>query len=290
MILSTSEITIDIEAILGDTKPQYIPIDKCVTGTSEMRQSGTKVDKDDKLVDQIRKAGGLLHPIIVKNQQDDTFEILVGQRRTGAYHILKEEDSKYEKIRAYVIEHDLSEDEKRVISFIENFGRDDVDHSDYINVIEYFYMKYNRNKTMTAQALGIRVPHVTKYLTHARLSDKVKECIKNKEFTIDVAMKALKGLGDDESSVDDDMLIETAQELAKVKPAVRKKAVKKMQQDNISAKEAVKTSVSTTEIRIDVTDDQLDRVQGYKDKHGYETKEESAVEAMDVELLRDLES
>jgi len=288
MILSTSEITIDIEAILGDEKPQRIPIDKCVTGTSEMRQSGTKVDKDDTLVDQIRKAGGLLHPIIVKDLHNDTFEILVGQRRTGAYHILKEEDSKYEKIRAFVVQHDLSEDEKRVISFIENFGRDDAERSDYINVIEYFYTKYNGNKAMTGRALGITSEKVTEYLTHARLSDEVKEHIKNKEFTIDIAMKALKGLGDDESSVDDALLIDTALELKKHKPATRDKAVKKMQTQGVDVKEAVKVAASTKELRIEVTDDQVERLDAYKNKHDYEDANQAAVGAMDKELLRDL--
>jgi len=286
--LSSQEISIDIEEILGDQKPQYIPIDKCVTGAAQARQSGTLVEKDSKLVSQIRKAGGLLQPIIVKDLHDGTFEIIVGQRRTGAFHILKEEDSKFEKIRAYVIERDLSEDEIRVISFIENFGRDDMERSDYINVIEYFYTKFGMNKSMTAKALGIRPSDVTTYLTHARLSDKVKECIKNKDFTIDVAIKALKGLGDDESSVDDDMLIETAKELAKVKPATRKKAVKKMVAEGISAREAVKVSVSSTEIRLEVTDDQLERIEKYQDNHGYGDKEEAAVEAMDAELLRAL--
>ena len=187
-----------------------------------------------------------------------------------------------------MIDRDLSEDEKKIISFIENFGRDDMDKIDYVNVIEYFYQKYGMNKTMTAKALGIRPSDVTEYLTHARLSEKVKACIENKEFTIDVAMKSLKGLGDDETSVDEDLLIETAKELAKVKPALRKKAVQKMQKEGISAKEALKTSVSTMEIRIDVTEDQLDRVNKYQIKHGNENKEESAVEAMDVELMRDI--
>ena len=287
MILSSEEISIDIEDILGDQKPQYISIDKCVTGSSEMRQSGTNVDKDDTLVDQIRKAGGLLHPIIVKDLHDDTFEILVGQRRTGAYNILKEENSKYEKIRAFVIERDLSEDEKRIISFIENFGRDDAERSDYINVIEYFYTKYNGNKAMTGRALGIRPEKVSEFITHARLSDKVKECIKNKEFTIDIAMKALKGLGDDESSVDEDELIETAKELKKHKPATRDKAVKKMKTKGVDVNEAVKEAASTKELRIEVTDDQVDRLNVYKNKYDYDDENEAAVRAMDKELLRD---
>jgi len=286
MILSSDEIIIDIDSILGDKKAEYIPIKNCQTSTSQARQTKTKVDKDSKLVASIRKAGGLLHPIIVKSQSDGNYEIIVGQRRAGAYDILKDENPKFEKIKAYIIDRDLSEDEKKIISFIENFGRDDMEKVDYVNVIEYFYQKYGMNKTMTAKALGIRPEDVTEYLTHARLSDRVKKCIENKEFTIDVAMKALKGLGDDEASVDEDILIETAQILAKAKPALRKKAVLKMQKEGISAKEAVTTSVSTMELRIDVAEDQLDRIEKYKIKNGYETKEESAVEAMDKELLR----
>lgn len=286
--MTAKDVALDIEEILGKSPPKFIPTDKCVTGTSQMRQSGTDVKKDDKLLDQIRKTKGILHPIIVKDLHDGTYEIIVGQRRTGAYLILKDEDKRYEKIKAYVIEKDLSEDEKKVISFIENFGRDDAERSDYINVIEYFYQKYDQNKAMTGRALGISPDSVNTYLTHARLSDKVKKCIQNKDFTIDIAMKALKGLGDDESSVDEDVLIETASELAKVKPAVRINAVKKMQNQKISAGEAIKKSESNTTIEIEVTDDQLDRINSYKDKHGFGDKEEAAVEAMDAELLRDL--
>ena len=279
---------IDIDTILGDKKAEYIPVANCQTSTSQARQIHTKVEKDSKLVASIRKAGGLLHPIIVKSQSDGNYEIIVGQRRAGAYNILKEENPKFEKIKAYVIDHDISEDEKKIISFIENFGRDDMDKIDYVNVIEYFYQKYGMNKTMTAKVLGIKPSDVSEYLTHARLSEKVKACIKNNEFTIDVAIKALNGLGDDENSVDEDLLIETARELARVKPATRKKVVQKMKKEGISAKEAVKTSsVSTMEFRIDVTQDQLDRLEKYKIKHGYENNEVSAVEAMDVELMRD---
>lgn len=254
-----------------------------------MRQSGTKVNKDDKLVDQIRRTNGIFHPIIVKSLPDDTYEIIVGQRRTGAYHILKDEDPRYENIKAYVIQRDLTEDEKKVISFIENFGRDDAEHTDYVNVIEYFYQKYNGNKTATAKALGISVDSVTKYLTHARLSEKVKDCIKNKDFTIDVAMKALKGLGDDENSVDDDVLIETSKELARLRPAIRKKTVQKMQSKNIPASEAANQIKDLTEIKIEMTGDVLDRLQTYKNKHGYSDDADAAFNAIDTELTRDLE-
>ena len=137
-----------------------------------------------------------------------------------------------------------------------------------------------------AKALGITVAEVKKYLTHARLSDKVKKCIENKEFTIDTAMKALKGLGDDEDSVDEDLLIETAKELKKAKPTTRNKAIKKMQKRGIPAKQAIAESMSTTTLPLEVTDETLDKLEEYKKEKGQESIEEAAVDAMETELFR----
>ncbi len=284
--MSEPNYSISIDDILGDQKPSYIPIADCETGSTQARQSGTDVDADSKLVSAIRRTGGVIHPIILKKKEGGKYEIIVGQRRTNSYRILKEEDSRYEKIKAYVIDRDLSDDEIRIISFVENFGRDDMDKSDYVNVIEYFYMKFGRVLKATAKALGISTDSVKKYLTHARLSEKVKKCIEDKEFTIDTAMKALKGLGDDEDSVDDDILIETARELKKAKPTTRNKAVKKMQRKGISAKQAVMESQATTTVPIEVTDETMDRLEEYKEEKGKESVEEAAADAMETELFR----
>ena len=280
---------INIDEILGDQKARPIPIDKCVTGKVQARQSGTKVDKDDKLVGAIRRTSGILSPIIVKDLKNDAgeYEIIVGQRRTGAYHILKEEDPKYKNIKAYVIDRDLDENEIRIISFVENFGRDDMDHSDYVNVIEYFYVKFARILKHCAKALGISTDAVKKYLLEARLGDKIKECIKNKEFTIDTAMQALKGLGDDEESVDEDLWIATSRALKKVKPATRKKAVKKMITKGMTAEEAVKDAAYTTSMSLEITSETMTRLEEYTTEKHKETKEDAAVDAMEAELFRD---
>ena len=111
-------------------------------------------------------------------------------------------------------------------------------------------------------------------------------CIDNKEFTIDTAMKALKGLGDDEDSVDEDVLIETAKELKKAKPTTRNKAVKKMQKKGIPAKQAIAESASTTTLPVELSDETLDRLEEYKKEKGKETVEEAAVDAMEEELFR----
>lgn len=284
--MSEPNYAINIDDILGDQKASFIPIADCETGSTQARQSGTDVTIDSKLVSAIRRTGGVLQPIILRKKEGGKYEIIVGQRRTAAYRILQEEDPKYQKIKAYVIERDLSDDEIRIISFVENFGRDDMEKSDYVNVIEYFYMKFGGVLKATAKALGISTESVKKYLTHARLSPKVKQCIEAKDFTIDTAMKALKALGDDEDSVDEGMLIETAKELKKAKPATRKKAVKKMQKQGISAKQAVIESQATSSVSIEVADETLDRLEEYKDEKGHESLEEAAVDAMETELFR----
>ena len=275
-----------IDDILGDSSPQKIDIELCETGDYQARQTVGKMDKDSKLVNAIRRTGGIIHPVILKKNDHDKYDIIVGQRRTLAYHVLQEEDPYYKKIKAYVIDRDLTDDEIRIISFVENFGRDDMAHSDYVNVIEYFYMKWGMVLKACAKALGITTDAVKKYLTHARLSDKVKKCIDNKEFTIDTAMKALKGLGDDEDSVDEDVLIETAKELKKAKPTTRNKAVKKMQKKGIPAKQAIAESASTTTLPVELSDETLVRLEEYKKEKGKETVEEAAVDAMEEELFR----
>ena len=100
MILSSSEITIDIEEILGGILSEKIDISKLKTGTAQARQRGTKVDKDSKLVAAIRRTGGLVHPIIVKSIDGGMYEIILGQRRWGAHKILADEDSKSDFLHA----------------------------------------------------------------------------------------------------------------------------------------------------------------------------------------------
>ena len=124
--MSSQEISIDIESILGNNPPTHIDIDKLDTREGQARQTGIKVEEGDKLVDSIRRTQGVLHPIIVK-QVGDRYDIILGQRRWGAYKILvKEDESRYSKIKAFVISRDLTPDEQKVISFVENFGRDDM--------------------------------------------------------------------------------------------------------------------------------------------------------------------
>ena len=116
------DFQISIDEILGDKPWVKLPIDDLETGNVQARQSDTDVKEDDKLVGAIRRTKGIIHPIVVKDLKTDPkkYEIIIGQRRTGAYHILKNEDSRYNEIKAYVVERDLTDNEIRIISFVEN--------------------------------------------------------------------------------------------------------------------------------------------------------------------------
>ena len=83
------------DEILDDLKIMMIPINKCVFGVDEARRQNVSVKEDDNLVSSIRRMGGLINPVILQDLKNGQYEIIVGQRRVGAYHILKNEDSKY---------------------------------------------------------------------------------------------------------------------------------------------------------------------------------------------------
>ena len=268
MVMDLDIDNIDLDDVFGE--PQYIPINKCVTRVHPARQTHFEVKEDDELVDSIRRVGGIMHPVILQDLKNGEYEIIVGNRRVYAYYILKNEDSKYEKILAYVAKRDLTYDEKKVISFVECYGRKPMERSDYVDVIDYFYKKYC-SITLAAEELGITVGVAKKYLTESRLSDKVRALIDAKEFTIDIAINALDSLGEDDESVDDEILIETARILKKLVPSVRKQVLKKLKKQCPGEKDVEKAisevPVRLTKLQIHVTLEMLDKLKHQMEKN-----------------------
>ena len=175
---------------------------------------------------------------------------------------------------------------KKIISFVECYGSSDMEKVDYASVIEYFYRKYGRNITHTAKALGISTGTAKKYLVAARLSDKVRSCIEKKEFSINIAMNALMALGDDEESVDDDMLIETARLLNKIPPVRRMEVVKKIQKNpEITVEEVNEKILTPTVLQFELTSEYLDMIEKYRVEKKLDSLEEAAMDAMDEGLF-----
>ena len=239
------KIKINLSDLL-DTNPIKIPVNECSIGGAQAAQSGREVKEDDPLVISIRDMGGLIHPIIVKKIEDG-YDIVTGQRRWNAHQLLN-----MSQIKAFVIERDLSDAERKVISFAENVGQKTMSHKDYVDVIEFFYDRYGggpQGIRDAADTLGITVKMAKEYLKQARIPPAVKKCIEDKIFSQDIALKALLALGDDEESADPNVWIETAKNLKLLIPKIRglvAKAMKKhpewtQQQAEDYVKEIVRT-------------------------------------------------
>ena len=208
-LVMADKIKINLADLL-DASPMKIPVNECSVGGAQAAQSGREVTEKDPLVISIRDMGGLIHPIIVKKIEGG-YDIVTGQRRWNAHKLLN-----MSQIKAFVIERDLNDAERKVISFAENVGQKDMSHKDYVDVIEYFYDKYGGGRQGlkdAAESLGITLDMAKKYLKQARIPASVQKCIDDKIFSQDIALKALEALGGDEESADPEIWIETAKNL-----------------------------------------------------------------------------
>ena len=115
-MITMASIKINLSDLLG-SNPVKIPVDKCGTSGAQAAQSGRDVSDEDPLVISIRDMGGLMHPIIVQKLNDGNFDVITGQRRWKSHVLLG-----MTEIKSFVIDRELSEAEKKVISFAENVG------------------------------------------------------------------------------------------------------------------------------------------------------------------------
>ena len=92
----------DIPDDISSGNPDKIPVDDII--------GDDNIKPDDKLVGAIRITNGIIHPILVKDLKNGKYQVKVGKRRLSAYRILKKEDSRYDKIKAYVTDRDLDDE------------------------------------------------------------------------------------------------------------------------------------------------------------------------------------
>ena len=256
----------------------HIHLSEIILSTSQARQRDTKVEEDDDLVQSIRK-DGLHSPVVLKKINEGKYELLSGQRRFRAHQILRKPT-----IKAYVIEKNIDEFEAKKLSFIENAARKDMKRADYVDTIQVFMNKYNNTKTV-AEELGMSVSTIRKYLTIGRLPEKVQVQLQEKKITGDSAIKALDALGGDETNVDSEVLLETAQEIQKLSLPAKKKMVKimkhKLGESPIKAAEEAQRTTKLNKFTIEVTDDLLTKIDEFKETNEINKTEDAVIELID---------
>ena len=271
----------DLMTVIPSTT-EDIPLDKITIGVSQARQRGTKVEPDDDLVLSI-KQHGLISPIVVRKVEDGQYELLVGQRRLRAHEHLKRQT-----IRAYVVRENIDNYDAKMLSVIENVARRDMKYADLTDAIEFFMEKYNSTKSV-AEQLGLHPNTVRKYVNFGRLPTEIQADVRNKDYRMNHALKALKALGDDETEVDIGMLRETALEMKKLSIPAQNILVEKINREPTSSPHDVGEKIRTQQLqrhmlKIGVTDDQLERIGRYRKRKDLERNEDAANELIDIGL------
>lgn len=258
-----------------------IPLDKIATSTTQARQRDTKVTLDDDLTRSIQKYG-LLQPVMVKQIEDDKYELVIGQRRFNAHQELN-----LSTIKAHVLDQSIDDDEAKALSLAENVARKEMKKADLIDTVELFMEKYN-STAIVAEELGLSPATIRTYITIARLPPEIREDINNKKYNSTHALKALQALGDDEATVDIDTLRETSLEMQKLSTPGRAKYIQiKKQEPGLSPSEAAtkaKALTRTHKIQLTVTDTQLERISAYQEREEIKTEDEATSNIVDLGL------
>ncbi|MDA7960825.1 MAG: ParB/RepB/Spo0J family partition protein [Nitrosopumilus sp.] len=253
-----------------------IPLEKIQLSSTQARQRDTKVEPDEDLVSSIRR-NGLLQPITVKKLDDGNYEIIMGQRRFKAFEILKKPT-----IKAFVLDSINDFDAKRM-SLNENACQKKMKNDDYIDSIMIFMERYGKVSSV-AKELGLSESTIRKYLKFNILPEPVKDRIRIEKISIDHANKALRILGGKED-VNPELLITTALELKGMSAPVIKKYEAVMRKNpEINPKEASIMANKSTDIHkltINVTEDQISKINEFKDKNELEKTEDAASELID---------
>ena len=257
-----------------------IPLEKIRLGKAQARQRDTGVDPDDDLVHSIRK-NGLLQPIVVKQSPDGNYDVILGQRRFRAHEILEKPS-----IRACVIDGSLDELGAKRISFAENATQKKMKEADYVDVVGMFMDKYGKI-SIVAEELGMSTGTVRKYVKFYGLPKLVQEAVKTNKVKLAIAIRALNAHGGGEE-VDPQLLLETATELQKLSRPARDKFVKIIKNEPGTAPAAASTKANarteTHKIVLEASEDQLSRIDRFREKNEIDKTEDAASELIDMGL------
>ena len=179
---------------LQETK---IKISKVITNPNQPRKIFDE-DKLSELADSI-KNHGLIQPIAVKKNEDDTYTLISGERRLRAHKLLNKDD-----IEAIVL--DVEDLKLRELALIENIQRDD------LNVIElaYSYAQLINEHTITHEELATRISKsrssITNTLRLLQLSPYVQQLLANNKISAGHA-KIMLNLSEQEQKIVADTII-----------------------------------------------------------------------------------
>ncbi len=148
------------------TVGRMIPIDKIHPNPGQPRRNHVGIDE---LAESIREKG-ILEPILVRPNQDGTWEIVAGERRWRAA-------SRVGLSLVPCIELDVDDQGSLEISLIENLQRRDLDPFEEAEAIARLVEEFGYTHEQIARKLGRSRTSITEILSLNRMPDRVKaEC------------------------------------------------------------------------------------------------------------------
>jgi len=146
------------------------------------------------------KEQGLLQPIIVRKINDETYELIAGERRWQACKL-----AQIYTISAIV--RDLSDKQTALMALIENMQREDLNILEQANALQKLQQEFNLTQQQIADNLGKSRTTITNLLRLLNLNDEVKDLLNAQELEMGHA-RALLSLEQNEQIIAAKKIIE----------------------------------------------------------------------------------
>ncbi len=155
-------------SIEKEEKILYLPVDKVVPSEYQPRKQIDSTTLSE-LSDSI-KAQGILQPIIVRPRQDDSYEIVAGERRWRAAQL-----AGLDKIPA--ISRNISNQTTVAFALIENVQRKDLNAMEEAQALQRLLEEFGLTHQEVATAIGKSRTAVSNLLRLLQLNKKVKDLL-----------------------------------------------------------------------------------------------------------------
>lgn len=253
---------------------------------TQARQADINAGIDD-LVESIYKQG-LLSPVsLVEIKENESYELIDGQRRLLAYQELERkypERSEYSKIQAVIYANVMDDWEKKTISVNANITQEPMKARDKINTVTSLFKHFGGNMSEVARSTGFSRETVKKYVMYERLPKPLKEMYDDGTIKMGTALKianVFDGVDVDEAKIRDSALV-----LAKLQQKqLDKVAARVKYEPNASISEIVKKvqnqKQKNYEIKVEVVSETYVKIDKFRSRN------DTTIEVATVDLIEE---
>lgn len=216
-MLNASRQELELER---NTEAFNVPIEKLVVNPKQPRQKYNE-EQEQELAESVR-ANGILQPLVVRKNSNDTYQIVIGERR---YHAAK----KVGLAQVPVVLKQFNDREARLASIIENVQRSDLDPLDEANYYQYLIDELNLSQNEVAD-----------FVHRSRSYIQSKLRLLNQETT--------------DNSLDDEAKVTTTPEVVKKQPTL---SLKTNDSKKLLTKKYIQKPITRFSVFLDEALDQL---------------------------------